>query len=97
MLIGVIVFSNFITSISTDTGSKPENRDMDFINRIEGLRDKYLLTGTTMLILDQFAFKAKKSDMKKESELINLLPEEKKIRVFSDIQSFIGKSIKWIR
>lgn len=50
-----------------------------------------------MLILDQFAFKAKKSDMKKEFELIDMLPQEKKIRVFTDIQSFIGKSIKWIR
>lgn len=50
-----------------------------------------------MLVLDQFSFKTKKSDMSKEWELINLLPEEKRTRVFSDIQSFIGKSIKWIR
>eukprot|EP00801_Mesodinium_rubrum_P000825 Mrub_00825.p1 GENE.Mrub_00825~~Mrub_00825.p1 ORF type:complete len:851 (-),score=139.32 Mrub_00825:49-2601(-) len=97
MLIGVIVFSNFITSISADTNTKHESRDVEFMNKIDALRDKYMLTGKTMLILDQFSVKSKRSDMNKEWDLINLMPEEKKLKVFNDIQNFIGKSIKWIR
>jgi len=75
MVIGVIVFSDFIGSLAYDSSISEPPGVVKYKTRIEFLRNKYSLSNKSVLQLEKIITKSYKVNLKDEVYVLNDLPQ----------------------
>lgn len=85
ILIGVYVFTDFITSITFDTSDSNADDNSQQRFKIDTLRRKQKINGQCSLQLELLVNKSKSGNMREDQDLIEKLPDLKMEKVYSNI------------
>lgn len=96
MMVGVQVFSNFLSSISYEPENEKvlDHESMDVKDKIDQIKQKQKLNGRNSLQFDLLITVTKNMDMRSEQDLIEQLPDEKKIEIYDSIQDNLCNKIE---
>lgn len=93
MVVGVIVFSDFIGSLSLDDSNQDSKEVRKYKTRIEYLRNKYDLAAKSVLQLEKIITKSINCCLKEEIAILNDLPLLYKNAIMFEIRLDYEKKI----